>query len=143
MNCQVLPASGDMKTPRPSTTSLRGLPSPVPTHTRFGFEGASATAPIDDVGWSLKTASHESPPSIVFHTPPAAAPSEYTLRSPGTPTTAATRPPATEGPRLRNLRLLSESAPPTGDRSVGCFCFTLPRPCPAAGRARAKYKSAL
>src|SRR5256885_173379 len=50
MNCQLLPASGDMKTPRPSTTSLRGFPSPVPTHTTFGFEGASATAPIDDVG---------------------------------------------------------------------------------------------
>src|SRR5205823_11958806 len=45
MNCQLLPASGDMKTPRPSTTSLRGLPSPVPTHTTFGFEGARASAP--------------------------------------------------------------------------------------------------
>src|SRR5207249_10404920 len=74
MNCQLLPASGDMKTPRPSTTSFRGFDSPVPTHTTFGFEGASVTAPIDDVGWSLKTASHESPPSVVFHTPPAAAP---------------------------------------------------------------------
>ena len=74
MNCQLLPASGDMKTPRPSTTSLRGLPSPVPTHTTFGFEGARASAPIDAVGWSLNTASHESPPSVVFHTPPAAAP---------------------------------------------------------------------
>src|SRR6267143_168488 len=50
MNCQLLPASGDMKTPRPSTTSLRGFPSPVPTHTTFGLEGASATAPIDAVG---------------------------------------------------------------------------------------------
>src|SRR5205807_10313684 len=72
--CQLSPASGDMMLPRPSTTSLRGFPSPVPTHTTFGFEGASATAPIDAVGWSLNTASHESPPSIVFHTPPAAAP---------------------------------------------------------------------
>src|SRR5882724_9312691 len=50
MNCQLLPASGDMKTPRPSTTSFRGFDSPVPTHTTFGFEGASATAPIDAVG---------------------------------------------------------------------------------------------
>ncbi len=74
MNCQLLPASGDMKTPRPSTTSFRGFDSPVPTHTTLGFEGASARAPIDDVGWSLNTASHESPPSVVFHTPPAAAP---------------------------------------------------------------------
>src|SRR5437667_12892918 len=113
MNCQLLPASGDMKTPRPSTTSLRGLPSPVPTPTTFGFEGASAIAPIDAVGWSLKTASHESPPSIVCHTPPAAGPTQYRLRSPGTPTTAATRPPATDGPRFRNLRLLRASAPTT------------------------------
>jgi len=26
------------------------VPFPVPTHTTFGLEGASATAPIDDVG---------------------------------------------------------------------------------------------
>src|SRR6266550_138130 len=31
-------------------TSPSGFDSPVPTHTTFGFEGASATAPIDDVG---------------------------------------------------------------------------------------------
>src|SRR6266702_5600222 len=74
MNCQLRPASGDMNTPRPSTTSLRGLPSPVPTHTTLGFEGAMATAPLDAVGWSLNTASQESPPSVVFHAPPAAAP---------------------------------------------------------------------
>ena len=50
MNRQLLPASGDMNTPRPSTTSFRGFPSPVPTHTTFGFDGASAMAPIDAVG---------------------------------------------------------------------------------------------
>jgi len=74
MNVHVLPASGEKNTPRPSTRSLRRFASPVPTHTRFGFEGASAMAPIEAVGWSLKTASQESPPSVVFHTPPAAAP---------------------------------------------------------------------
>src|SRR5207247_5583238 len=73
-NLQVLPASGEKNTPRPSTTSLRGLPSPVPTQTRFGLDGASAMAPTDAVGWSLKTASQELPPSVVFQTPPAPAP---------------------------------------------------------------------
>ena len=54
--------------------SLRMLPSPVPTHTTLGFEDARATAPIEAVGWSLKTASQESPPSTDLNTPPAAAP---------------------------------------------------------------------
>ena len=74
MNFHDLPASGEKYTPCPLTTSLRILPSPVPTQTRFGFDGASAIAPIEAVGWSAKTASQESPPSVVFHTPPAAAP---------------------------------------------------------------------
>src|SRR3989475_5472415 len=70
MKDQVLPASGEKNTPRPSTMSLRMFASPVPTQTRLGLEGAKAMAPIDAVGWSLKTASQESPPSVVFHTPP-------------------------------------------------------------------------
>src|SRR4029077_6913845 len=74
MNCQLLPASGDMKTPRPSTTSFRGFDSPVPTHTTFGFEGESPPAPIHPVGWPFTPPPHESPPSIVFQPPPAAAP---------------------------------------------------------------------
>src|SRR5213080_3661984 len=48
-NLQVLPASGEKNTPRPSTTSLRGLPSPVPTQTRFGLDGASPGADVVDV----------------------------------------------------------------------------------------------
>src|SRR6266540_4651683 len=70
MGFQLFPASGEKNTPRPSITSLRGFPSPVPIHTRLGFEGASAIAPIEAVGWSSKIASHELPPSVVFHTPP-------------------------------------------------------------------------
>ncbi len=74
MSFQLFPASGEKNTPRPSTTSLRGFPSPVPTHTRFGFDAASPSAPMEAVGWSLKIASQVAPPSVVFHTPPAPAP---------------------------------------------------------------------
>src|SRR5574337_333757 len=74
LNCQVLPASGEKYTPRPISTSLRGLASPVPTQTSFGFEGASATAPMDAASPCLNTLSHLMPLSVVFHTPPPAVP---------------------------------------------------------------------
>ena len=74
INFQLAPASGEKYTPLPVTTSLRGFASPVPTHTRFGLDGASAMAPIDAVGCFSNTAFHVAPPSVVFHTPPAAAP---------------------------------------------------------------------
>src|SRR5260370_7076687 len=88
--CHVLPASGDMKTPRPSTTSLRGLPSPVPTHTTFGLDGASAIAPIEAVGWSAKTAVQAFPPSLVFHPPPPPPPTHYPFGCPPLPPTPPT-----------------------------------------------------
>ncbi len=74
LTCQVLPPSGEKYTPRPISTSLRGLASPVPTQTSFGFDGASATAPMDAASPCLNTLSHLMPLSVVFHTPPPAVP---------------------------------------------------------------------
>src|SRR5579875_405627 len=74
LNCQVLPASGEKYTPCPSSTSSRGLASPVPSQMSFVFEGASATAPIEALSPCLNTLSHLMPPSVVFHRPPPAVP---------------------------------------------------------------------
>src|SRR5256884_2176216 len=46
-NYHLFPAFGDMKTPRPSTTSFPRFLSPGPTHTTLRFEGGNATAPIE------------------------------------------------------------------------------------------------
>src|SRR6185312_56624 len=74
MKCQLWPASVERYTPCPFTTSLRMLPSPVPTHTMFGLFGASAIAPIDASGSFSNTAFHVMPPSSVLNTPPALGP---------------------------------------------------------------------
>ena len=55
-------------------TELRVQPSPEPTQTVFGFEGSTATAPIDWTGCLSKIGLNVVPPSIDFHTPPLAAP---------------------------------------------------------------------
>jgi hypothetical protein len=52
---------------------LRGLASPVPTQTRFGFEGAIAIAPIEG-GYFSKIGFHDQPESTVLKTPPEADP---------------------------------------------------------------------
>ena len=36
----------------------------------FGFDGATATQPIDPVGWSSKIGFQVRPASVVFQTPP-------------------------------------------------------------------------
>src|SRR3954447_19777875 len=46
---QVLPPSVDLYTPSPNETELRGLASPVLTHTTSLLDGATATAPTDTV----------------------------------------------------------------------------------------------
>jgi hypothetical protein len=46
----------------------------VPAHTIFGSDGASASAPIACTGWSSNTGSNVFAPSVVFQTPPEAAP---------------------------------------------------------------------
>src|SRR5437879_4229308 len=68
------------------------------------------------------------------------------LGSPGMPTTAVTRPPPTEGPRLRNLRLLRESAPTVAGASGAVAAgraagFARPRPCAATAGTRATARS--
>src|SRR5947207_3317014 len=70
----VVPPSVDIKTPRPPEMSLRMLASPVPTQTMFGFDGASAIAPMEATASFSKMGFHDSPPSLVRKTPPAAAP---------------------------------------------------------------------
>jgi hypothetical protein len=45
---------------------LRILPSPVPAHTMLGLDFAMARAPIDKTGWSSKTGSQWTPPSVVL-----------------------------------------------------------------------------
>jgi len=52
---------------------LRGLASPVPTQTRFGFVGAIAIAPIE-AGYFSKIGFHDPPLSVDLKTPPDAEP---------------------------------------------------------------------
>jgi hypothetical protein len=86
---------------------LRTQASPVPTHTMFGSDGAMAMAPMDWAGWSSKVGLQLIPPSVVFQTPPEAAPMKETIGSPGTPTTAEARFPG--GPMCRHRRPLYRS----------------------------------
>jgi hypothetical protein len=44
--------------------------SPVPTHTISGFDGATATSPIDMLDWLSKIGSNVVPPFVVFQSPP-------------------------------------------------------------------------
>src|SRR5439155_26931312 len=60
--------------PSPIDTLLRVQLSPLPTQTFFGLEGSSAIAPIDCTGCSSNTGLKVVPPSVDFHTPPLAAP---------------------------------------------------------------------
>jgi hypothetical protein len=52
-----LAAVGDLKTPAPGETFPRMFASPLPTYTTFGSDGATATLPIELVGWSRTPAS--------------------------------------------------------------------------------------
>ena len=70
----VPPASVDLNTPTPHGELCRFAGSPVPTHTWLGLEGATLTAPTEEVGWSSNTGSHVMPSFVVFHTPPAPRP---------------------------------------------------------------------
>ncbi len=72
----------------------------------FGSEGAIASEPIDEIGWSSKTEFHVTPPSVDFHTPPDAVAAQYVVGSPGTPAARETRPPAA-GPMRRYLSALN------------------------------------
>src|SRR5262249_38486192 len=67
---QVLAPSGDLYRPLPQDTLLRGLASPVPTQTTSGFEGATATSPMETVSYWSKTGVQVVPLLTVFHRPP-------------------------------------------------------------------------
>jgi hypothetical protein len=56
-------------------TFPRSCVSPIPAKTTSGFEGATATAPTDDVANVLSpTDVQVCPPSVVFQRPPPVAP---------------------------------------------------------------------
>ena len=48
--------------------------SPVPYQTIEGSVGATASAPLAPTSWSSKIGYQKIPPSVVFQSPPAAAP---------------------------------------------------------------------
>jgi hypothetical protein len=56
--------------PSPVERSGRRKPSPLPTYTTFGSDGATASAPTEPVSWPSKMGVHVRAPSTVFHTPP-------------------------------------------------------------------------
>ena len=61
--------------PSPMTSLSRiAHASPVPAQTTFGSDGATASAPIAATGMLSDTGTQRPPPSVVFHTPPDAAP---------------------------------------------------------------------
>src|SRR5439155_1039308 len=70
----VLPPSLDLYTPSPHHCERRELCSPLPTHTMFVSEGATATSPIVWTPSPSEVACQVIPPFAVFHTPPPAAP---------------------------------------------------------------------
>ena len=47
--------------------------SPVPTHTTSGFDGATATAPMDGARTESNSDVHDTPAFVERHTPPVAA----------------------------------------------------------------------
>ncbi len=61
--------------PSPITSLSRiAQASPVPAHTMLGSDGATASAPIAATGMLSDTGVQWPPPSVVFQTPPDAAP---------------------------------------------------------------------
>ena len=94
MCCQVMPASVDLYTPSPITSASRmAHASPVPAHTMFGLDDATASAPMACTGSRSNTGPKLCPPSADFHTPPDAEPRYQMAVSPGTPDSEAMRPP--------------------------------------------------
>ena len=61
--------------PSPMTSLSRmAHASPVPAQTTLASDGATASAPMAATGMESETGVHRMPPSVVFHTPPDAAP---------------------------------------------------------------------
>src|SRR6476620_1150983 len=80
--------------PLPITSASRiAQASPVPAHTWCGLDCDTASAPMACTGMESNTGRNVLPLSLDFHTPPDALPTYHVFGSPGTPTTAAMRPP--------------------------------------------------
>src|ERR1700723_2829311 len=77
---QFSPPSIDLETTSPTETLLRTHDSPVPTQTFLGFEGSTATAPMDCTLSRSKTGLKVVPPFTDFQTPPLAAPAKTVMR---------------------------------------------------------------
>ncbi len=60
--------------PLPMEMCERMCGSPVPAQTMFGFDGATASDPMDDTPKLSKIDCHVTPASVVFQMPPLAAP---------------------------------------------------------------------
>src|SRR6185312_5111772 len=86
--------------PLPTETLLRVQVSPVPTQTLLWLLGSIVMAPIDCTGWSSKTGLKVVAPSVDFHTPPLAE-----------PTNRVTLPEASVAPARAEMRPLMAAAP--------------------------------
>src|SRR6185312_2156577 len=74
MWCHVLPPSVDLCTPLPHDCDRKLFFSPVPTHTTFVSDGATAMSPIVVTPSESPISCQVMPSLVVFHTPPPAAP---------------------------------------------------------------------
>src|SRR5690349_8275505 len=76
-----------------------------------GLDGATATAPTDEVSSPLSvTGFHVVPPSTAFHSPPPVAPKKYSSGRASLPETVMDRPPRF-GPRSRHFRPARNGSP--------------------------------
>src|SRR5690242_3590861 len=92
--------------PLPTETLLRAQVSPVPTQTLLWLLGSIVMAPIDCTGCSSNTGLKVVAPSVDFHTPPLAAPTNRVTLPDGSakPASAAMRPLMAAAPMLRAPR---------------------------------------
>src|SRR5258708_34275162 len=93
----------------------------------LGSESATATAPMEDMRSLSVSDVQLPPPSVDFHSPPAAAPRKYVFGSPGIPVTASARPPR-YGPMSRHFMSLK--------RDSGTFCAAAAAAMTSEVRAR-------
>src|SRR5205823_2937498 len=93
--------------------------SPVPTKTMSGVDSETATAPTDElVIWPSVAGAQVCPLSIVFQSPPPAAPKYASLGRPFTPETAIERPPR-QGPMLRHSKAFRTTGSTAGSAALG------------------------
>src|SRR5437764_3007671 len=106
--------------PSPIDTEFRVHASPDPAHTISGLVGSSASAPIDCTGCLSNTGRKVVPPSVDFHTPPDAAPTNTVVLPPALrAATAATRPLIAADPMLRASS--PDSAPASTTTAALCL----------------------